>query len=239
MDSAVRTGRRPEPRRDLMDVAIDCFAKYGFAATSIDRIAKAAGVTKGALYYHFKDKEELLFEAVKNRVGQFERRVVSDLGAVDDAAAALRQLAQVCFDHATKSNHRRLIVTLMVESFDSNPRLAAEFRDMMHRFREFLRDIVRRGQALGQFRSDVDAAGAAEVYAGALMGAEIQYYQDPNGFDLAATIGTFVEQHVGWLSMPAASDPAARQRMAGRATASRRTGRKSPWSVSNQAKTNN
>ena len=50
-------------------------------ATSIDRIAKAAGLTKGAIYYHFKDKEELLFEAVKNRVSQFERRVTSDLGA--------------------------------------------------------------------------------------------------------------------------------------------------------------
>ena len=160
-----------ESRRGLMDVAIDCFAKYGFAATSIDRIAKAAGVTKGALYYHFKDKEELLFEAVKNRVGQFERRVVGDLTPFEDAPAALRQLGRLCFEHATKSNHRRLIVTLMVESLDTNPRLAAQFRDMMHRFRDFLRDIVRLGQERGHFRADVDAAVAAEVYAGAIMGA--------------------------------------------------------------------
>ena len=171
-----------------MDIAIDCFARYGYQATSIDRIAKAAGVTKGALYYHFKDKEELLFEAVKNRVGQFERRVIGDLSA-DHRRARRRcgEVARVCFDHATKSNHRRLIVTLMVESLDTNPRLAAQFRDMMHRFRAFLRDIVRGGQERGEFRADVDADVAAEVYAGAIMGAEIQYYQDPKGFDLAAT----------------------------------------------------
>ncbi|MGH3055131.1 MAG: TetR-like C-terminal domain-containing protein [Gaiellaceae bacterium] len=123
-------------------------------------------------------------------------------------------MARVCFDHATKSNHRRLIVTLMVESLDSNPRLAAQFRAMMHRFREYLRGIVRGGQERGEFRADIDPAVAAEVYAGAMMGAEIQYYQDPKGFDLAATIDAFVQQFVGWLSAPASNGraPARRQR---------------------------
>jgi AcrR family transcriptional regulator len=188
-----------------MNVAIDCFARYGFQATSIDRIAKAGGVTKGALYYHFKDKEELLFEAVKNRIGQFERRVAGDLAPIAHAPEALRQVGRVCLEHATKSNHRRLIVTLMVEALDTNPRLAAEFRDMMQRFRDFLRRIVHLGQQRGEFRTDIDTAVAAEVYAGAIMGAEIQYYQDPKGFDLAATIAAFIEQYVAWLSGRAAT----------------------------------
>jgi len=185
-----------------MDTAIDCFARYGYQATSIDRIAKAAGVTKGALYYHFKDKEELLFEAVKQRVGQFERHVLTGLEPITSAAAKLAEVGNVCLDHATKSNHRRLIVTLMVEALDTNPRLTTQFRDMMHRFRGFLRDIVTHGQRRGEFRTDINPAIAAEVYAGAIMGAEIQYYQDPKGFDLEATVDAFVEQYVGWLSAP-------------------------------------
>src|SRR5262245_61584681 len=116
MQLAQRSGRGVQSRRDLMDIAIDCFAHYGYQATSIDRIAKAAGMTKGALYYHFKDKEEILFEAVKNRIGQFERRVSTDLTPLTSARQALRRVADVCVEHATKSNHRRLIVTLMVES---------------------------------------------------------------------------------------------------------------------------
>jgi TetR/AcrR family acrAB operon transcriptional repressor len=207
-----------------MDIAIDCFARYGFQATSIDRIAKAAGLTKGALYYHFKDKEALLFAAVTNRVGQFERRVVTDLAAVPDPATALREVARVCLDHATKSNHRRMIVTLMVEAIDTNPRLAAEFRAMMHGFRAFLRRVVERGQRSGQFRADVDAEIAAEVYAGAIMGAEIQYYQDPGTFNLAATIAAFIEQFIGWLSGPA---PASRRPLRARRTAEQRTRRTS------------
>lgn len=202
-----------------MDIAIDCFARYGFQATSIDRIATAAGVTKGALYYHFKDKQDLLFEAVKNRVGQFERRVAGDLAVVADMPAALRQLAGVCVDHATKSNHRRLIVTLMVEAIDTHPQLAAEFRAMMHRFRAYLTSIVRRGQQLGQFRAEVDAETAAEVFAGAMMGAEIQYYQDPKSFDLAATIAAFIEQHIGWLSVTPVHGSAAQRPARGRRAA--------------------
>src|SRR5580765_2810348 len=63
-------------RKELMAIAIDCFARYGYQGTSIDRIASAAGVTKGALYYHFRDKEELLFEAVQDRIAEFEHHVV-------------------------------------------------------------------------------------------------------------------------------------------------------------------
>ncbi len=186
-------------RKELLRVAIDCFAKHGYAATSIDRIAKAAGVTKGALYYHFKDKEELLLESVRNRIGQFEKRVVEELQPQASAAAALHALARICFDHATRSNHRRLIVTLMVEALDTHPALERLFRDMMQRFRAFLAQVIRRGQKQKEFRTDVAPELAAELFAGAVMGAEIQYYQDPAGFDLARALHAYSEQFVQWL----------------------------------------
>ncbi len=61
-----------------MAAAIDCFARLGYQGTTIDRIARDAGVTKGAVYYHFRDKEQLLFEAVKDHVGEFERQVLAE-----------------------------------------------------------------------------------------------------------------------------------------------------------------
>lgn len=194
-----RAVRRTQSRHELTGVAIDCFARYGYQATSIDRIARAAGVTKGALYYHFKDKEELLFEAVRNRVGQFERRVARDVTEERDPVAALRHAAGACFEHATKSNHRRFIVTLMVEALDTNARLSAHFREMMQRFRQFVADIVRRGQEAGVFRRDVDRDLAAGIYAAAIMGAEVQYYQDPKSVDLRGIIEAFVDHYVAWL----------------------------------------
>ena len=211
MGASARPARPENGRRDLMDIAIDCFARYGYQGASIDRIAKAAGLTKGAIYYHFKDKEELLFAAVKNRVGQFERRVISDIGAVKDAVTALRHVTDVCLEHATKSNHRRMIITLMVEAFGTNARLSAQFRDMMRRFRAFLRGIIEIGQQQGVFRADVNAATAAGVYAGAVMGAEIEYYQDPAAVDLTEHLQTFLDSYLTWLASPAKA-PARKRR---------------------------
>jgi AcrR family transcriptional regulator len=61
------TSRRQEntqaTRTALLDAAKRLFAKQGFVATSIDDVAEAARVTKGAVYHHFRDKSEL-FEAV-------------------------------------------------------------------------------------------------------------------------------------------------------------------------------
>jgi TetR/AcrR family acrAB operon transcriptional repressor len=202
MAASTRPARQENGRRDLMDIAIDCFARYGYQGASIDRIAKAAGLTKGAIYYHFKDKEELLFEAVKNRVSQFERRVTADISAIQDAAAALRRVTRVCLEHATKSNHRRLIITLMVEALDTNARLSAQFRDMMRRFRAFLRSIIEVGQRQGLFRADVSAVTAAGIYAGAVMGAEIEYYQDPKHVDLNQHLDAFLESYLTWLAAP-------------------------------------
>src|ERR1051325_6230073 len=99
-----RAGGSEPSRKQLMVAAIDCFARFGYQGTSIDRIARAAGVTKGAVYYHFRDKEELLFEAVKDRVGGFERQVLAEVKSGQDALERLRHVVDACFLHATGSN---------------------------------------------------------------------------------------------------------------------------------------
>jgi AcrR family transcriptional regulator len=59
-----RGGQPPEPTFDrLLHAARDRFSRDGFAATSLDAVAAAGGVTKGSLYHHFSGKADL-FEAV-------------------------------------------------------------------------------------------------------------------------------------------------------------------------------
>jgi len=181
-------------RKDLMAIAIDCFARYGYQGTSIDRIASAAGVTKGALYYHFRDKEELLFEAVQDRIAEFEQRVVGGVNPSTDPAGALAEIARVCVHIATKNNLRRFILTLMVEALDTNPRLSESFRGILRRFRGYLAGIVRLGQEQGVFRRDIEAALVAQLFAGGVIGAELQHYQDPDRVDLGVTMEGVVAQ---------------------------------------------
>src|SRR5499427_3945016 len=180
------------PRRQMLAAAIDCFARHGYQGTSIDRIAREVGVTKGALYYHFRDKEDLLFAAVTERVGEFERKVLRDAEPARDALTTLRRVVDACFFHATVSNHRRFIITLMVEALDTNPALSVEFRNILRRMRVFLADVVRQGQQRGALRQDVSADAAAAAIAGGIMGAEIQHYQDREQVDLRTILDTLV-----------------------------------------------
>ena len=183
-----------------MASAIDCFARLGYQGTSIDRIARDAGVTKGAVYYHFRDKEELLFEAVKDRIGGFEKQVLEDVSPARDAIDNLRHVVDACFVHATVSNHRRFIITLMIEALDTNPRLSVEFRNILRRMRAFMTSVVRRGQERGSLRPDVSPDAAATAIMGGIIGAEVQHYQDPEEVDLRRVLDTLVEQLTAWLA---------------------------------------
>jgi AcrR family transcriptional regulator len=68
----------PERTRErLIEVAHDLFAERGYAAVGTEEIVARAGVTRGALYHHFRDKQDL-FRAVFERL---EERTIASIGA--------------------------------------------------------------------------------------------------------------------------------------------------------------
>ncbi len=200
-ESAHGKGRRAEPGRGgILLTAIDCFARYGYAGTSTDRIARAAGVTKGALYYHFKDKEQLLFAAVTERIEAFETFVLEQMQNERGPIERLRAITRICAENAIADNHRRFILTLMVEAIDTNATLSSEFSAMLQRFRAFHRRVIRDGQETGLFRKDVDVGRAAETFVAGILGAEVQFYQDPESTDLRQSCDMHADQFLAWIA---------------------------------------
>lgn len=65
-------------RQQILDAAFDRFAQYGFRGTSIDDIARTAGISRPLVYQHFANKEEL-FRAL---AGQLHQQVLDQAGAV-------------------------------------------------------------------------------------------------------------------------------------------------------------
>src|SRR5216110_1727989 len=60
-----RAERAAERRAAIIEAALDEFTARGFAATRLDDIAKRAGVAKGTIYLHFKDKESMFEELIR------------------------------------------------------------------------------------------------------------------------------------------------------------------------------
>ena len=66
-------------REQLIDTAIDLFAKHGFHATGIDRILAVSGVSKKTLYRHFRSKDELILAALRKYDGLFRNNFMREV----------------------------------------------------------------------------------------------------------------------------------------------------------------
>lgn len=76
------TGWTPTTRRRMLDTAIDLFNRYSFAGTSLQLIADELGLTKAAIYYHFRTREQLLLALMKP--------ILTEIAQVVDAAERKR-----------------------------------------------------------------------------------------------------------------------------------------------------
>jgi len=85
LDSGAQT-KGEKTRERIMDIAYDSIVQKGFAATSIEELVEAAGITKSGFFYHFKDKNDLARQL-------FERFLNEDEGILDTLEARARELS--------------------------------------------------------------------------------------------------------------------------------------------------
>jgi AcrR family transcriptional regulator len=74
-DTAKVAHARPDTRERIQSVALELFAEQGYDKTSLREIAERLDVTKAALYYHFKSKEDIVTSLVEDYFGQIDQLV--------------------------------------------------------------------------------------------------------------------------------------------------------------------
>src|SRR3954471_24711830 len=90
-----RAERAAERRQGIIEAAMEEFISRGFAATRLDDVAKRAGVAKGTIYLHFKDKESMFEELIRTAIVPFVGRLASPLpvgGSVRDMLEVLARM---------------------------------------------------------------------------------------------------------------------------------------------------
>jgi AcrR family transcriptional regulator len=100
-----------ESTRDaLVDSAVELFTKRGYAATSLDEVARRARVTKGALYHHFSGKQALFeaaFGVVETTVKAQLAEILTGPGSAwERASSGLRQYIKICLD----PSYQRIVI---------------------------------------------------------------------------------------------------------------------------------
>ncbi len=109
-----KAGRRQEysasTKRALVDAALERFAVHGYAGTSLDEIVAEARVTKGALYHHFKGKQDLFEAAFMDVEERASAQIRSSIRTIADpwekALTGLREFLAVTRTEA----YRRIVI---------------------------------------------------------------------------------------------------------------------------------
>ncbi|WP_436876232.1 multidrug efflux transporter transcriptional repressor AcrR [Siccibacter turicensis] len=103
-----------ETRQHILDVALRLFSQQGVSATSLAQIAQAAGVTRGAIYWHFKNKSDLFSE-----IWALSESSISDLETEyrakfpGDPLSVLRELLIYVLEATAEEERRRLMMEII------------------------------------------------------------------------------------------------------------------------------
>jgi len=200
--------RRPYDIDSVTDVAFHVFAERGYDATSMDDVARAAGITKASIYHHVPSKEALLARGLNRALAALfsvlDEPEASTGTARARLAAIVRRVAEI-----TMSLRAEVSVLFRVRGNSQTE------RDAMERRRAFdarITDLVREAQAGGEIRRDIEAALVVRLVFG-MSNSVVEWYR-PDGRTPAAMIAQAIEGiaffgvAADWAQGPNATDSA-------------------------------
>ncbi|HZO09779.1 MAG TPA: TetR/AcrR family transcriptional regulator [Myxococcota bacterium] len=168
-------------RRRILEAAARCFAKSGFARTRMEDVAAAARVSRALVHHHFGSKEELAREVQANILDEWSAAVDRAIEAAPSAGEAFAAWLRV---NLTDTRRLPLLHAILADAA-----LLASFEDAARRsmaeWREKLVALLRRGQAQGEFRADLDVESTAEVLRAMQVGMMQQLLSDDPALDVS------------------------------------------------------
>lgn len=149
-----RSEKTAATRAAIIDAALDEFSSKGFASARLDDVARRAGVAKGTIYVHFRDKETLFQELVRTFLGP----LVAAAEAAPAADMPLRAFADQFIDRFVREiygTRRKDVLRLVMTEGARFPQLAhIYYREVIKRALTALRALVHRAIERGEIRSD-------------------------------------------------------------------------------------
>ncbi len=158
-----------EPAHDgdqrILSAAEQLFSTHGFDATSMQRIATTAGVSKASVFHHFGSKQELYLAVLQNACRELHDAWVAHDDGSSGQTSQLRHFAATHLEHLfERENLSRVVLRSLLDSGQELGRDMAEqvFSEQFTR----LVELVRSGQDAGLISPHIDGAHAAIAVVG-------------------------------------------------------------------------
>ena len=184
-------------REQLLDAAESVFRKRGVARSSLAEVAAAAGVTRGAVYWHFRDKADLCAAMCERAMLPMEI-MLNDAGAAthEDPLGTLRELAVTALTRLARDPRSQAVFEVMLHESECTAEMAPiTARKQRERTRCLVQveRVMQQAVARGQLPKDTDtllATQALHAYVGGVMNS---WVLDPTAHDLAQSAPALVD----------------------------------------------
>lgn len=141
-------------------------AENGYFGSPVSAIAARAGVADGTIYLYFKSKDDVLRTAIDTVFDRFHQQVEDQFKTLTDPRAQLEYIARV---HLESHSVNRSMAVIMQTEIRQSAKFIAEFsHHHLVKYIQLVREIIRRGQQSGLFRSDVSDGVVAHCLFGAI-----------------------------------------------------------------------
>ncbi len=180
----MRSAKANRTYQKIIDASMRLFNKKGYYGTSISDIAQATHLTKGAIYFHFKNKDSLL----KEILNEYERTFLDQLfKEVQDlrvsAMEKIKQMLRFTLNFPLRHHDLCLCLTILsAELYGSEPKYEQDLRRIYRKYHKFVAALIGEGKEEGSVREDIDPDLAALTIIGAHEGNLIQWMMNMKRF---------------------------------------------------------
>lgn len=155
---AHKVTRNPEASRArILEAARNEFVAYGLSGARVDQIATHSGVNKNLIYHYFGSKDALYLAVLEDiYAGLRERQQDEDLRELPPVEG-IRRLVESTFDHFVATPELIRLMSIENIHFGQYLKRSRSIKPLYRGLLDTIEILLKRGQAIGVFRSDVDA----------------------------------------------------------------------------------
>lgn len=181
----------PDTKSRVLEAATYVFSSYGYVNSSLDKVAEYAGLSKGAVYWHFSSKQDLFLSILKQSYEQQLRLLPHQMDHIlssNEPMTALSEWLESQFNCLEDGEERS---SLFLEFLVSGE---AEIRENLQKLHGHMMDeiavLLQEMQRRGYMAEDVDSRSIALMLDALLKGVLIEWILDPRPYSLRALIHT-------------------------------------------------
>ncbi|RAW12142.1 MULTISPECIES: TetR/AcrR family transcriptional regulator [Paenibacillus] len=163
----------PVNRTKAVEVAAQLFLRQGYSYVSMDEVVRASGVSKSNIYYHFKNKEELLQAVVQYWIAQYESELYLLLSQrereVTERIYSFMALLSAGMEGRDYKGSCPFI-TLYMQTPASAPEVKESIARFFRELQPMMEKLLQQGMDRGEFRKGIEPGPAAALFIAALEG---------------------------------------------------------------------